>query len=351
MIKFKQIVLFSLMVFSYVESQSLLKLFTDSFGNGLNKFESHKLEKPTVRVMKSKPIPQQPHHAQHKVRQPMQVQEGAQVNERVNVFGKHKKVHGHFGDPHQDGRGVIRVQEALRHHNGSIDVILLGDSILSHIQLNQTIWNKFHRKYKAINLGAPRDRTEHLLFRLSNEQVTQPLYNAKFCVISIGTNNIGVGDSVETVYNGIVSVVDKSRYVFNKNMTVLLLSLLPRNNNFNLTQTMVKINKRLFNKYLNSTNVYYINLFDRFIWKVSRFINRDLFMPDNLHPNWRGYEVIIDTIKPFLQGKFPPKVQNFEEINIIFPKLNRPDVVRNNATKEIKLNNEPPLSYAKTPTS
>ena len=67
-----------------------------------------------------------------------------------------------------------------------------------------------------MNLGSPRDRTEHLLFRLSNKEITQPLYNVKFVVVVIGANNVEVKESEQVVFNGIVSVVDKVREVFQK---------------------------------------------------------------------------------------------------------------------------------------
>jgi len=233
----------------------------------------------------------------------------------VNVFAKRKKMHGthsHFGDPHHqdkfhNGSIIVRVKEAIKMHNGSINVVLLGDSMLSHIQLNATQWEPFQLKYKVMNLGAPRDRSEHILFRLSNKDATAPIANVKHVVVMIGTNNVGVGDSVETVFNGISSVVMKTRAVFDRNTTVLLLGLLPRPNNANTTRIMTKINAKLSDRFFAISNVFYLDIFEKFVFKMSRVVNREMFMPDNMHPNSRGYDAIIEAIKPHLEGKVPPK--------------------------------------------
>ena len=34
-------------------------------------------------------------------------------------------------------------------------------------------------------------------------------------------------------------------------------------------------------------------------------VNRDLFMPDNVHPNHLGYERMIELWRPYLEGKMP----------------------------------------------
>lgn len=132
----------------------------------------------------------------------------------------------HFGDPKQDGRGPLRVSEALRHHNGTIDVVLLGDSVLSHIQLNKTLWDSFHRKYKAMNLGSPRDRSEHLLFRLSNKEITQPIYDARFVVVMIGTNNVEIKESVQVTSFFISSTYPYTYYLPTYISTYLFIYLL-----------------------------------------------------------------------------------------------------------------------------
>lgn len=234
---------------------------------------------------------------------------------RVDVFQKRKKTHGphhHFGDPHHDrqhhnGSIIIRVQEAVKMHNGSINVVLLGDSMLSHIQLNATQWTPFQYRYKVLNLGAPRDRSEHILFRLSNKDATNPIADVKYVVIMIGTNNVGVGDTVQTVFNGISSVVEKTASVFDRNTTILLLGLLPRPNNANITRIMTKINVKLSERYAPHPDVFFLNIFEKFVFKMSRIINREMFMPDNMHPNYKGYQALIDMLKPYLDGKVPRK--------------------------------------------
>ena len=91
-----------------------------------------------------------------------------------------------------------RVKETLQRHKGVINLVLMGDSILSHIQRDEVFWGQFDYQYNAMNLGSPGDRTEHVLYRLQNDEYVDALKNAKLVVIMIGTNNIGIGDSADS---------------------------------------------------------------------------------------------------------------------------------------------------------
>lgn len=64
-----------------------------------------------------------------------------------------------------------------------------------------------------------------------------------------------------------------------------------------------------FNLSVGSRNVHFLDVWENgFLFKNSRLINRDLFMPDCVHPSSKGYKVIIEAIKPYLQGKLPLNV-------------------------------------------
>ena len=154
-----------------------------------------------------------------------------------------------------------------------------------------------------MNLGSPGDRTEHVLHRLSIEDMTKPISNARNVVIMIGTNNVGVGDSVDAVFNGVVAVVTKVREKFNSKVHVILLSILPRAS-VGLTTTIEAVNKKLENKYEGHEKVHYLNIFDKFV-DSSKKANHKMFMPDHVHPSANAYEYIISAIKPLLDGKYP----------------------------------------------
>ena len=193
-----------------------------------------------------------------------------------------------------------KVKEALRQHKGMIEVVLIGDSILSHIQRDGELWEQFSRHYRAMNLGSPGDRTEHVLFRLDVDSIISPLVTeARAVVVMIGANNVGIGDSAEAVFNGIRAVTDKIRQKFS-GAQVILLGMLPRSSHA-LTTVISTVNKRLEAQYMGAKNVHYVNLFSQF--SSGGRASEKMFMPDHVHPSKVGYMKIIDSIVPILDGK------------------------------------------------
>merc|ERR1711871_1591749 len=163
-----------------------------------------------------------------------------------------------------------RAKDTLRRHNGIIEVVLIGDSILSHIQRDGELWEQFSRHYRAMNLGSPGDRTEHVLFRLDVDSIISPLVTeARAVVVMIGANNVGIG-------------------------------MLPRASQA-LTSIISLVNKRLETQYMGAKNVHFVNLFDQF--STNGKASEKMFMPDHVHPSKAGYMKIIDTIVPILDGK------------------------------------------------
>lgn len=155
-------------------------------------------------------------------------------------------------------------------------------------------------RYRVMNLGSPGDRTEHLLFRLSNQEVMSSLSNAKLVVLMIGTNNIGIGDSVDSVYNGVATVVEKIKQIFPSKIHIVLLSILPRAS-VGLSSAIEAVNMRLATKYLENSNVHFMNVYDKFV-DSSRKPNEKMFMPDRIHPSARGYQVLLDVMKSYLDA-------------------------------------------------
>tara|TARA_A100001015_G_C15013866_1_gene724527 strand:- start:360 stop:1586 length:1227 start_codon:yes stop_codon:yes gene_type:complete len=193
-----------------------------------------------------------------------------------------------------------KAKDTLRKHNGLIEVVLIGDSILSHIQRDGELWEQFSRHYRAMNLGSPGDRTEHVLFRLDVDSIISPVVTeARAVVVMIGANNVGIGDSAESVFNGIKAVTDKVRSKFSS-AQVIVLGMLPRASHA-LTSVISTVNKRLELHYMGAKNVHFVNLFDQF--SSNGRASEKMFMPDHVHPSKAGYMKIIDSIVPILDGK------------------------------------------------
>ena len=75
---------------------------------------------------------------------------------------------------------------------GGERIVFLGDSITHFWEgAGKDVWKKYFARgrYKALNLGFSADRTEHVLWRISNGEFDG--YVAKAIVLMIGTNNAG----------------------------------------------------------------------------------------------------------------------------------------------------------------
>jgi len=183
------------------------------------------------------------------------------------------------------------------------DLILLGDSVFSHVQREGKIWGPFAQKFKILNLGSPGDRTEHVLFRLENRDLLQHVGQSRIVVIMVGTNNVGIGDNSDSVVAGISAVVKKVLFEFNKEVHVVVMGLLPRiNSGHNVI--IQSANAALQKQYKDSTNVHFLNLFDAFYDKKHSTPRERMYMPDHIHPSAKGYTVLVNAITPFLEGHF-----------------------------------------------
>ena len=64
------------------------------------------------------------------------------------------------------------------------------------------IWRKFFAPLNALNLGIGGDRTQHVLWRAENLDISP---STKFVVLHCGTNNID-RDTPTCIANGIISI-------------------------------------------------------------------------------------------------------------------------------------------------
>ncbi len=197
-----------------------------------------------------------------------------------------------------------KINQAIRLNAGMpFDVVLLGDSVFSHVQREGKIWGPFAQKFKILNLGSPGDRTEHVLFRLENRDLLQHVGQSRIVVIMVGTNNVGIGDNSDSVVAGISAVVTKVLLEFNKDVHVVLMGLLPRMNDAH-NVIIQSANTALQKRYKDSTNIHFLNLFDAFYDKKHSNPREKMYMPDHIHPSAKGYTVMVDSISPFLEGHF-----------------------------------------------
>ncbi len=182
---------------------------------------------------------------------------------------------------------------------GDIDLVFVGDSITHGWErAGKDVWAKYYGNRKALNLGYGADRTEHVIWRLTNGEMDG--ISPKLVILMIGTNNVGHRSSTpEQTVEGIKKIIEimKEKVPAAK---ILLLSVFPRSAN-PTDEMRVKVNE--INSGLpalaDGETVLYLDF-------GKKFLTEDGLLPvemmrDRLHPGAAGYEIWAQEVEPFVQ--------------------------------------------------
>ncbi|HIG84944.1 MAG TPA: DUF4976 domain-containing protein [Verrucomicrobia bacterium] len=181
-------------------------------------------------------------------------------------------------------------------NKGDYDLLFIGDSI-THGWENKgkAVFEKFYSHRKTLNLGFSGDRTEHVLWRLLNGELSEKL-QPKLATIMIGTNNTGqVHQESDETASGIKAIVDLLQDR-RPEMKILLLGVFPRSINPNDSQRIrnQEVNKKI-KGLADSKNIHFLDISDKFLNKDGKLPKS--IMPDALHPNSKGYEIWANSIE------------------------------------------------------
>lgn len=202
---------------------------------------------------------------------------------------------------------VVRHQEVLALNKpgaSKAQVVMLGDSIThfwggepkSQRVGGQASWDKYIAPHGAINLGFGWDRTENVLWRLQNGEVSG--LKPKAFVVLIGTNNISSNTVPETV-DGVEEVVLEIRR-HAPAAKILLLAILPRSERPDTVRHKVTEANTLLKDKSAKLGVTFLDLSDRFLLTDGRIPKA--LMYDFLHPTEKGYEIMGAAIDEVLKG-------------------------------------------------
>lgn len=195
--------------------------------------------------------------------------------------------------------------------NGGAKVVFIGDSITHFWESRGEVqWNRYFAsgKYKALNLGISADRTEHVLWRLTEGRELDG-YEAKCILLMIGTNNSGHFSfkdepPVDTIM-GIRKILD---VIAEKqpNARTILTAIFPRGANPSDSGRRRNdvVNKEI-SKFADGKRVIWCDFSDRYLDAQGR-LSRELF-PDQLHPNGRGYEIWASAVIPLIDAVLEAK--------------------------------------------
>jgi beta-glucosidase len=183
---------------------------------------------------------------------------------------------------------------------GPVGLLFLGDSITdAWPKRSKETWAKF-APYNPANFGISGERTEDVLWRITNGELDG--IDPKAVVIMIGTNNIGhfADEKPEWVAAGVKKIIDTVRVKL-PNAKILLLGVFPRGATaMDEKRKKVEGINAIIKDFHDGKSVTYLDISSKFIDEAGN-LPKDI-MPDGLHPNPPGYQVWFDAMWPTLEG-------------------------------------------------
>ena len=188
--------------------------------------------------------------------------------------------------------------------NGGAQVVFIGDSITHFWETKgKAQWAKYFTegRRRALNLGTSADRTEHVLWRLTEGRELDG-YEAKCILLMIGTNNSGhFKFEDETPIDTIFGIKAILRVIAEKqpHARTILTAIFPRGadatNDYRRRNDVVN---RELAKLADGKRVIWCDFSDKFLDAQGR-LSPEIF-PDLLHPNALGYEIWAGSVIPLI---------------------------------------------------
>lgn len=147
-------------------------------------------------------------------------------------------------------------------------------------------WKNRVRPAGFLNLGYGWDRVENVLWRVYHGELDG--YRASEVVLMIGTNNLGTVPDEEIV-EGLEFLLEQIR-IRQPEARIKVVGLLPRRNK----ESEVTAINRQISRMASMNNYSYLDVGNRLLTKSGK-IDESLFL-DGLHPNEKGYSLIVNGI-------------------------------------------------------
>ena len=206
-------------------------------------------------------------------------------------------------DPQRHAQFMKDKEAALK--KGPVRLVFIGDSITDawrdpngpQNQVFKDLWGQ----YNPLNLGISGDKTEHVLWRLENGELDGLQSGTKLVVMMIGTNNLGntPKSTPEDTAEGIKCLVKTVRQKLPQSK-LLLLGVFPRGKEpTDPYRGQIKTINDTISKLDDGKQVKYLDLSDTFL--DDNGVLPPEVMPDQLHPNARGYSIWAEAMNPVIE--------------------------------------------------
>ena len=216
--------------------------------------------------------------------------------------------------PRTDRNSLIAHEQLLeKAGKGGIDIYFEGDSITrrwgatDYPNLLEN-WNKNFFGWNAANFGWGADTVQNILWRLSDGELDN--VHPRIIVFLAGTNNIGyaippgreeakIAEVTKGTEAAIKLMQDKA-----PGATIILMGILPRNDNIAVVPVIDRINTNL-SKLADGRKIRYLNINDKLADAEGKLFD-GMTGQDKLHLALPGYQVWADALKPIFHELLGP---------------------------------------------
>ena len=212
---------------------------------------------------------------------------------------------GPFGDLWWKNRFHNHLKQIAALKGGTVDLALVGDSITHFWERKcPASWAALTNRYSAINLGYGGDRTQDVLWRITNGELDG--YRAKVVMVMIGTNNNSARNSrPEHVARGVERILEVVKEK-QPQAKIVLLPIFPRGSKADWTiKYHAAAHRRnlatnpLLRRLADGKRVFWLD-FNSSLADADGHVPYDI-MNDAIHPSAKGYAVWMKALSPLLE--------------------------------------------------
>lgn len=190
------------------------------------------------------------------------------------------------------------VLQRAKDNPGPCDIVFIGDSITQGWEGNgRNVWAKYYGEKKCLNFGVGGDRTQHVLWRFENGQLSE--LKPKAAVLMIGTNNSNRDDNSEAdILEGCQAIVKQIRERLPETK-LLICGIFPRGKTFSTQRgKILQVNQALA-RLADGDMIRYVDFGSQLVQDDGSIAKE--IMPDYLHLSEQGYEIWAQAIEPQLK--------------------------------------------------